>query len=48
MKSFVRKLVGVAIILGVSIGAVAISLHRPSDLRQIPGKTKEMIRYMMR
>lgn len=48
MKLFVRKLTGVAIILGVSICAVAMSISRPSELRQIPGKTMEMIREMMR
>lgn len=49
MRMFVRKLEGVALIVMTTLVAVVITVFtNPSELRHIPAKSMEMIRYMMR
>lgn len=44
MGLFIRKLMGAGIIVGASV--VAAVIH-PSQIRHIPKKSADMIRYMM-
>ncbi|MCC3292885.1 hypothetical protein [Arthrobacter sp. zg-Y1110] len=47
--STLRKVEGVAIIVAVSLCAAVMTVFtRPSELRRIPAKSMEMIRYMLR